>query len=67
MAPVPADRCVKVWNEAAAQAGTNLVALCVLSDFSVHTENWRARQCHTWEKYRVNIIGRDPGCRTLMV
>lgn len=50
MALVPADRCVKVCNEAAAQGRYNLNGyVSVLSDFSLHTENWRARQCHIWE------------------
>lgn len=50
MALVPADRCVKVCNEAAAQGRSNLNGyVSVLSDFSLHIENWRARQCHIWE------------------
>lgn len=50
MALVPADRCVKVCNEAAAQGRYNPNGyVSALSDFSLHTENWRARQCHIWE------------------
>lgn len=50
MALVPADRCVKVCNEATAQGRYNLNGyVSALSDFSLHTENWRARQCHIWE------------------
>lgn len=65
---VPADRSVKVCNEAATQGRYNLHGyVSGLSVFFLYTLRIGGQHNVTSGKYWVNIIGRDPGCRPPLV